>query len=160
MNMQSIKAGDIVVSDFDLYEHYSVVSDEISTDGKPLLISATQRHGTVKEETWDVATQGKDTFLANKQSNLSVAEILNNARSQIDKWHYSVISSNCEHFSNWCLGLKVSSTQIVGASVGAVGGALLVKCCVEDPKPLDYLFGVVTLGFLGVSCSKAQPKLS
>ncbi|WP_240001216.1 lecithin retinol acyltransferase family protein [Photobacterium kishitanii] len=158
--MQNVKPGDIVVSDFDLYEHYSVVSDKISTDGKPFLISATKRNGTVKEEPWDIATQEKYTYLSDKQSNLSVAEILSNARSQIGKWRYSLIDSNCEHFSNWCLGLKVSSTQIVGASVGAVGGALLVKCCVEDPKPLDYLFGVVTLGFLGVSCSKAQPKLS
>ncbi|MCD9525508.1 lecithin retinol acyltransferase family protein [Photobacterium carnosum] len=158
--MQNVKSGDIVVSNFDLYEHYSVVSDEISTDGKPFLISATKRNGTVKEEPWDIATQGKYTYISDKKSNLSRTDILNNARSQIGKWHYSVRSSNCEHFSNWCLGLKVSSTQVVGASTGAVGGALLVKCCVDDPKPLDYIFAGTAGFFFGLFCSKAQPKLS
>ena len=158
--MQSIKAGDIVVSDFDLYEHYSVVSDEISTDGKPFLISATKRNGTVKEEPWDIATQGKYTYPSDKKSNLSAAEILSNARSQIGKWSYSLIDSNCEHFSNWCLGLKVSSTQIVGASAGAVSGVLLVKCCADNPKPLDYILAGFAGILIGLSCSKAQPKLS
>lgn len=158
--MQNVKPGDIVVSDFDLYEHYSVVSDEISTDGKPFLISATKRNGTVKEEPWDIATQGKYTYLSDKQSNLSVAEILKNARSQIGKWSYSVRTSNCEHFSNWCLGLKVSSTQVVGVSTGAVGSALLVKCCVDDPKPLDYILAATAGILLGLYCSKAQPKFS
>ncbi|PSU69815.1 hypothetical protein C9J22_13125 [Photobacterium phosphoreum] len=158
--MQDFKPGLIVASDFGFYQHLSIVSDEISTDGKPFLISATKRNGTVKEEPWDIATQGKFTYLSDKQSNLSVAEILSNARSQIGKWHYSVRSSNCEHFSNWCLGLKVSSTQVVGASTGAVGGALLVKCCVDDPKPLDYILAATAGILFGLYCSKAQPKLS
>ena len=44
------KTGAAVITDFGPYDHYSIVSDRLGQDGKPMLISHTQRNGTVKEE--------------------------------------------------------------------------------------------------------------
>lgn len=59
MSIQNLNAGDIVVSNFDVYQHWSLVSDSLCEKGLPMLISATKRNGTVQEESWDVVTQGK-----------------------------------------------------------------------------------------------------
>lgn len=90
-----VSPGDVVVTNIGLYQHFSVVSDLICALGKPMLISATDRNGTVQEETWGVVTQGKETYVADIPTTLSVAQILANARSQIGKWKYSLIKSKC-----------------------------------------------------------------
>jgi len=66
------------------------------------------------------------------------------ARSQINKWAYSITSNNCEHFVKWVTGKEVTSLQ-VKASVGAtlVGGALAAKLLKESTPA--KVFGIAAL---------------
>ncbi|MCF6441060.1 hypothetical protein L1077_16610 [Pseudoalteromonas luteoviolacea] len=84
MNSQTVQPGDVVVSQFGLYQHWAVVSDMVCSQGKNMLISASKRTGTVKEEPWDTVTQGSHTYVAAIETEKSVIQILNDARSQID----------------------------------------------------------------------------
>lgn len=104
MSIQNIKAGDIVVSNFSVYQHWSLVSDSLCGKGLPMLISATKRTGTVQEESWDIVTQGKHTYPAEISYDRPVSEVLEHARTQIGKWKYSVTDYNCEHFAKWATG--------------------------------------------------------
>ncbi|MGB0836266.1 MAG: lecithin retinol acyltransferase family protein [Psychrobium sp.] len=158
MSIQNLNAGDIVVSDFGLYQHWSLVSDSLCEKGLPRLISATKRNGTVQEENWDVVTQGKRTYPAKITYNRPVTEVLELARSQIGEWKYSLADRNCEHFAKWATGLKMSSTQVVAGATGAVLGAGLVGLCSESPKFAKFLGGAFALGSLAVLASKAVEK--
>ncbi|MDF9401348.1 lecithin retinol acyltransferase family protein [Vibrio sp. 1180_3] len=158
MSIQNLTAGDIVVSNFGVYQHWSLVSDSFCEKGLPMLISATKRNGTVQEESWDVVTQGKHTYPAEVTYDRSVPEVLELARSQIGKWKYSLTDRNCEHFAKWATGLKVSSTQVVAGTAGAVLGAGLVGLCSENPKFAKFLGGAVALGGLAVLVTKAIEK--
>lgn len=158
MSIQNLSAGDIVVSNFGIYQHWSIVSDSLCEKGLPMLISATQRNGTVQEESWDVVTQGKHTYPAKVNYARSVSEVLKLARSQIGKWKYSVTDRNCEHFAKWATGLEMSSTQVVAGATGAVLGASLVGLCSENPKFAKFLGGALALGSLAVLATKAVEK--
>lgn len=158
MNTIEVKPGDVVVSDFGVYQHWSLVSDTTCTNGNPMLISATKRNGTVKEEPWDIVTQGKHTYVADIKYDKPIAEVLSKARTQIEFWNYSVSSKNCEHFVKWVTDLKVSSTQVVAGATGAAVGATLVGLCSENPKMTKFLGWSVLLGGLAVLGSKALEK--
>ncbi len=158
MQKTNIHTGDIVVSNFGVYQHWSIVSDTFCENGFPMLISATKRTGTVKEETWDIVTQGKHTYPAKVNYDRPVTEVLELARSKIGSWNYSVSDRNCEHFAKWATGLKVSSTQIVAGTTGAVLGASLVGICSENPKFAKFLTGALALGTLAVIATRAVEK--
>jgi hypothetical protein len=57
MNTLEVQAGDVVVTTFGMDPHWSLVSDKFCSLGKNMLISATKRTGTVREEPWDDVTQ-------------------------------------------------------------------------------------------------------
>lgn len=158
MEKMNVKAGDIVVSDFGVYQHWSVVSDALCEKGLPMLISATKRNGTVEEEPWNIVTQGKYTYPAEVTYDRPVSEVLRLARLKIGDWKYSLADNNCEHFAKWATGLKVSSTQVVAGATGAVLGASLVGLCSENPKFAKFLGGAIALGGLAVLASKAVEK--
>ncbi|HDY7489309.1 TPA: lecithin retinol acyltransferase family protein [Vibrio vulnificus] len=158
MSIQNLNPGDIVVSNFGVYQHWSLVSDSLCEKGLPMLISATQRNGTVQEESWEVVTKGKHTYPAKVTYDRPVPEVLELARSQIGKWKYSLTDRNCEHFAKWATGLKMSSTQVVAGATGAVLGASLVGLCSENPKFAKFLGGALALGGLAVLATKAVEK--
>lgn len=155
-----VSPGDIVVSDFGMYQHWSIVSDATCQKGLPMLISATQRNGTVQEEPWDIATSGKRTYVANITLQRDRSEIIAQARSKIGTWTYSVTSSNCEHFVNWAAGLQVTSKQVTAGVVGAVGGAILAGVLSEKPTTAKLLGWAIVLGGLAVASTKAIEKLA
>jgi hypothetical protein len=150
--------GDIVVTNFTGYQHWSLVSDKLCDLGKPFLISATKRNGTVREEPWDTVTQGKRTYVADVSYSRSVSEVLAMARSQVNQWRYSIRKNNCEHFAKWATGLEVSSTQVVAGVSGAVLGATAVGVIAEKPTTVKFLGGALLLGGLAVLASKANKK--
>jgi len=154
----NVKPGDVVVSDFGVYQHWSIVTDRVCSDGSPMLISATKRNGTVQEEPWSEVTQGNKTYVANTQFSKSILDVLTDARSQIGSWSYSVTSNNCEHFVKWATGLKVSSTQVKAGVAGAGAGIALVGLCSENPKFVKFLGWSVVLGGLAVLGAKALEK--
>ncbi|EOY4517341.1 lecithin retinol acyltransferase family protein [Vibrio vulnificus] len=153
-----VSAGDVVVSDFGGYQHWSIVTDTFCSKGLPQLISATKRNGTVREEPWDVVTQGKHTYVADIKYDRPVSEVLRLSRSKIGSWVYSLTDNNCEHFAKWATGLKVSSTQVVAGVSGAAAGAALVGLCAENPKAAKLLGGAVVLGGLAVLAARAVEK--
>ena len=158
MKRLEVMPGDVVVSNFGMYQHWSLVSDRVCRSGKPMLISATKRNGTVREEPWDVVTDGKDTYVAEFSANYAVQDVLANARSQIGQWVYSITDRNCEHFVKWASGLKVSSSQVKAGVGGAVVGATVVAALAENPKLIKFLGGALVLGGLAVLAAKAVEK--
>ncbi|EKO3549517.1 lecithin retinol acyltransferase family protein [Vibrio fluvialis] len=158
MEVKNLKAGDVIVSNFGMYQHWALVSDSLCDQGFPMLISATKRNGTVREETWEIVTQGKRTYQAEVRYERPVSEVINLARSQIGKWSYSLTDRNCEHFIKWATGLKISSTQIVAGTTGIILGASLVGLISEKPKFANFLGGALALGGLAVLATKAVEK--
>ena len=158
--MKSLVAtpGDIVVTDFGLYQHWSLVTDLLCDKGKPMLLSATKRNGTVQEESWDVVTQGKKTYIAKVQRKKGASEILKAARSQVGKWKYSVDGANCEHFIKWASGLEVTSTQVTNTAIGAATGALAVGLIAENPKLIHFLGGALLVGGVALALTRAAEK--
>ncbi len=146
------KTGHIVISDFGFYNHYSIISDRIGDDGQPMLISLTERNGTVKEENWTTATQGRPTKLFNTDGPLSPSKALQRARSQIGKVNYSLFSCNCEHFARWAYGLPVESKQIVGGVVGAGLGYAVARSL--GAKPVASCVAVFILSAIGIAMVK------
>jgi hypothetical protein len=153
-----VQAGDVVVTQFGIYQHWSLVSDRFCSLGKNMLLSATKRTGTVQEESWDDVTQSKHTYVAISNSEKSIPQILSDARSQIGNWIYSVEDNNCEHFVKWSSGLKVSSSQVKAGVGGAAVGAVAVAALAENPKAIKILGGAVLLGGIAVMLSKAIEK--
>ncbi|WP_422473665.1 lecithin retinol acyltransferase family protein [Endozoicomonas sp. ALB032] len=155
-----VTPGDVVVTDFGIYQHWSLVTDNLCDKGKPMLLSATKRNSTVQEEPWDVVTKGKKTYIANAQRKKDAAEMLQAARSQIGRWKYSVDSANCEHFIKWASGLEVTSTQVTNTAIGAATGALAVGLVAENPKFIHFLGGALLVGGVALALTRAAQKSS
>ena len=154
----AVTPGDVVVTDFGIYQHWSLVTDAICEKGKPMLLSATKRNGTVKEEPWDIVTQGKTTYIVKIQRKKGTPDILQVARSQVGKWKYSVESGNCEHFIKWVSGLEVTSTQVTNTAIGAATGALVVGLVAENPKFIHFLGGALFVGGVALALTRATEK--
>ena len=162
MNALNAKPGDIIVSQFNMYQHYSIVSDQLCESGTNMLISATKRNGTVREERWEVVTQGKRSYIVNVKADLAPSIVIDNARAMINKWRYCLTSNNCEHFANWAIGLSKHSTQ-VAASTG-VGFTVASLIAMASDKPnLAKVFGLGALlgcGALLLAKAKEKKRLS
>ncbi|GAA0685405.1 lecithin retinol acyltransferase family protein [Marinobacterium maritimum] len=157
MTIQTVLPGNVVVTDFGAYQHFSLASDQLSSNGFPKLISATKRTGTVQEEEWDAVTQGKTTFVAKvPETDLAVSVILERARSHIGQWKYSITGSNCEHFVNTVRGLKFDSKQVSAGVSGAMLGAALVGTLSEKPTTFKFLLGALAVGGIAVAASKVK----
>jgi hypothetical protein len=154
----SPQPGDILVTNFKLYQHWSLVSDKKCLQGKPMLISATKRNGTVQEETWDTVTKGHDSYITDLKHIQPIQEIVDTARSQINKWRYSVTTRNCEHFIKWVAGQEFNSKQVNNTIIGAVAGGLLAKTLLEKPTALKVLCLSALAGSAALLASRAEPK--
>ena len=150
--------GNVVVTNFGAYQHWSLVSDKVCSVGKPMLISATRRTGTVMEEPWDSVTQNKVTYVVDISTGRPAKDVLRDARSQIGRWAYSVSVSNCEHFVKWASGLEVSSSQVKAGVGGAVAGAALVAGLSENPKLIKFLGGALLIGGLAIFAKRASER--
>ena len=153
-----IKPGDVVVTNCGLYQHWSLVTDRVCDSGKPMLISASGRTGTVREECWDTVIQDKFTYVVDIEFKEPLSEVLKNARSQIGQWAYSTTSKNCEHFVKWVSGLEVTSSQVTAGISGAAVGATLVGLFSENPGFIKYLGGACVLASFAILSAKAMPK--
>jgi len=154
----SVNPGDVVVSDFGVYQHWALVTDQVCEQGNPMLISATKRNGTVKEEKWSDVTQGKYTYVTNISFDKDLIDVLADARSQIDSWTYSVTNNNCEHFIKKITGLKVTSKQVTAGISGAAVGATLVATLSENPKTIKILGVAALIGGIAILAAKATEK--
>ena len=154
----NVKPGDIVATTFGIYQHWSLVTDRVCEYGEPMLISATKRNGTVKEEPWRIVTEGKDTYIVEAKLDGTLTEILARARSQIGKWEYSVTERNCEHFVKWTTRLEFTSSQVNSGILGAATGITLVGILAEKPTFLKFLGGALAIAGVAVMAAKARER--
>lgn len=159
MQSRIVQPGDIVASDFGNYHHWSVVSDNVCLLGKPMLISATKRNGTVKEEPWDTVTKGHDTFITHVPAIHGPSEIIDRARDKIDTWEYSAATSNCEHFVTWAANDSPISKQVNNAAIGGMIGAFLVGTLAENPNAIKLLGGAALVAGVAVYFTKPDTHL-
>ncbi len=147
--------GDIVAVDCVTYTHYAIVSDHMGPDFKPMLISASSRTGTVREEVWSRVITGETIKHHPKPKSIDSATVLVNARSQIGRWTYSLANRNCEHFVNWCSGFGFSSKQVKwGGALGLVA-ALATLLLSEDKRALKTGAGLLVGTSAGVLLAKS-----
>lgn len=144
----------ILALDCGYFTHVAFISDRIGADGYPMLIGASERTGTVKEEMWSDIVGGSRFEIIENPGELSVVEVLRNARNQIGNWRYNLLNNNCEHFVNWASGLPKTSKQVasgvmLGATVAAATYALA-----EENKGLKALAGLALGAYIGVQLSK------
>ena len=113
--------GTVVAIDFGWFTHSALVST-YGADGKPMLISATRRTGTVLEEHWDAVVQGKPvTVVARPHTRSHAMHIVANGRQFIRRWRYHATQANCEHFTSAVVSGKPFSPQVrAWATVGIV----------------------------------------
>lgn len=156
MTTLNLQPGNIVVTTFGLYQHWSLVTDKRCDQGHYMLISATKRNGTVKEEPWHVVTQGKPSYITPLKSNQPLDEVLAKARQEIDQWQYSVSKRNCEHFVKWVTGMKLSSRQVKAGIEGAVLGGIAGGMVGEKPHWARVLGGAVAVAGLAMVSSRAK----
>jgi hypothetical protein len=153
-SQEHFNSGDIIAIYCGLFVHYSIISDRLGPDLKPMLISASNRTGTVSEEAWNNVLSNEKTKHYPKPSHIKAYTILEKARSQIGSWSYSLTNRNCEHFVHWCTGFGISSKQVkLGAGLGIAAG-LLTYACTKDHKALKATAGLIAGTVTGVTISK------
>lgn len=155
-----VKPGDVVATNFGLYQHLSLVSDRLCENGKHMLISATNRTGTVKEESWNKTTQNRYTYRVNKSSTKDATDILHDARSKINVWKYSISNRNCEHFVNWSLGLKMESAQVTNTIVAGLAGLAFSALVSKKHSLLKHTVIAASVAGLALVSTQAQKKES
>lgn len=134
--------GSIVAINCGSFTHYALVSDTLGYDGFPKLIGASNRTSTVREESWTNIIAGQAYKVIDNPGHLSVYQVLSRARSAIDKWKYSVLDNNCEHFVNWASGLPKKSKQVASAIGWAATLATLTYVLSEDNRTLKTLLAL------------------
>jgi 5,10-methenyltetrahydromethanopterin hydrogenase len=162
MDFYNLVPGDILVTDFNFglvpYQHWSLVSNKKCKNGFYMLISASERTGTVEEEPIDVVTQGANTYKADLKFLLPVDEVIANAREFIGDWKYSVSKRNCQHFINLVAGLGLTSSQVkAAATLGTLSGIATVLLS-DKPSWFKILGFTVAGAAIGVAGSKAVAK--
>lgn len=150
----TLRPGELILTSMGNYEHKSIVSDQRCAAGKLMLISATKRTGTVMEEPYDTVVMGRKTGYAQQQSDLPSCVVLENARSQIGKWQYQVLTQNCEAFVNWASGLKVTSRQVNGALLGAAIPVIVTRMIAKKPSLPTFAFIALVGGAIGLASTQ------
>lgn len=125
-------------------DHYAIVSDRL-IDGKPALISLSQRCGTVKEESWEEVVGGRPWRVHGYPGDLSGPEVIRRARRAIlDQRGYALWSSNCQHFAYEMHGQVPQSPELkTVAGLGAVSWAVALLGGADGRKAAKIAFGVV-----------------
>jgi hypothetical protein len=123
---QSLQAGDIILSDRLIYQHYGVYA------GNDRVIHYASENGDfgfdvkVRETSLAQFAQGGDCkivmFTENRDGSkhFSPKETVRRARSRIGEESYNLLFNNCEHFVLWCKCGKSKSIQVEKAVTAAI----------------------------------------
>lgn len=115
-----IPPGSVLDIDFGPFRH-RVIAGYLAWDGKPALISATARTGTVLEEPWDRVVQGREvTLISVPESEAVGLGLVMRARQYIRQWRYNLFDRNCEHFVSLVLEGRPNSPQLWIATLSLV----------------------------------------
>lgn len=157
MEGHNFQPGDLVVTNFSGYQHWSIVSDRVCKNGQLMLISATKRNGTVKEEPYEVVTQGAYSY---KVTGLAFArlpsEVISLARTFENKWNYSLLSANCEHFARYIACGEYKSEQVSNGVSASLFVGTAISLAIEKPKAGMLLLLTALAGVTAVYLSKGE----
>ena len=161
MKKNDYRPGEVIVTDFLGYQHWSIVSDRKCDDNQYKLISATRRNGTVKEEKFDTVTQGRHSY---KVGDIGKPEdflfLIDRARGWIGQWDYSILSANCEHFVNLIRLDKAKSRQLENTLLCSAITLMLVSASSKKISVSSMLCLLVISGGIAVYASRGQPAAS
>jgi hypothetical protein len=120
------KAGDVILSDRVLYQHYGIYAD----NGRVIHYAA--KNGDfggdirIRETSLEKFANGGKCKLVLGGGNRSGAkqfsrgEVVSRARSRMGEKNYSLVFNNCEHFALWCKYGTSKSIQVEKALTAAV----------------------------------------
>ena len=92
------------------FRHFGIVSERM-LDGKPTVLSASNRRGFACEEAWDVFTPTGEYAIENLSGPLCGYEVVEMARRALGT-RYSILNWNCDHFVHHAVGLAPRSPQV------------------------------------------------
>lgn len=112
-------------------------------------LSGFLRSGPVEEVTMFRFSMGRAVWIIEySESKYSPQEIVLRARSRLGENEYQVLRNNCEHFCNWCISGRSSSTQVespLASTLRALG--IAVHCASGRTSTLtpstDFLEGAL-----------------
>lgn len=107
------------------FRHKGIVSDRW-LNGKPMVISGSNRMGYVVEETWDVFSGGIEHRVENIDGVVSGMTAVMRARSKVGTT-YSLLEWNCDHVVHYAVGLEPRSPQIAFCVAGLALFAIAVR---------------------------------
>jgi hypothetical protein len=101
-----------VVSPRRCYTHHGIYvgSGRVAQYGG---LSRGLRRGPIEEVALAQFTQGQPLWVrASGGMRYSSTEVVRRARSRLGEDHYSLLTNNCEHFCEWCVGGEPRSYQV------------------------------------------------
>ena len=113
MNGLALRPGTVVATGIPWtpFYHVGIVADSVSNDGRPMIISNSQRNGGVAEESLTDFGDASTFRILGYWSELAPAEVLQRARQLVGtKWHLT--NWNCEHFVRVAHAVKSESPQL------------------------------------------------
>jgi hypothetical protein len=110
LTTQLFPVGQVVASSRFFYSHLGIVTDRWK-DGEQMVISCSNRHSMVVEESMSAFRQGNSIERRPSPSALSVQEVLARARRKLGQ-RYDLFNWNCEHFVYESFGHPKQSPQL------------------------------------------------
>ena len=156
MCTHNFQPGDVVVSNFAGYQHWSIVSDRKCNKNNYMLISANRRSGTVSEESFEVVTQNSQTFKVSGFEGIKNNSLIGRARACVGKWKYSFIKANCEHFVFFILTGNANSEQVNNGLAGGFGALLGVAITSKKLHVSQLILILGLAGYISVFATRAK----
>jgi len=102
--------------------HHGIVSDRWQ-DGKPMVISGSNRMGCVVEESWDAFDPSGMSRIEEFCGPITGVSAVIRARAKLGS-KYSLVAWNCDHVVHHAVGLEPKSPQLAISCL--IGGVILV----------------------------------
>jgi hypothetical protein len=94
------------------------------------------RRGPVEEVSLSKFSQGRPVRVrAARSRGFDQEEVVRRARLRLGEDRYSVLTNNCEHFCEWCVGGQHRSYQVDGRIAGCRGLLLKLIELLARPRP-------------------------
>lgn len=102
--------GALISIDMGAYDHVGLVTNRF-IEGMPTIISLSETHNTVVEQSWYEAVENRKVKLYSEQGVIDPSHAITRARAYLGKLRWSFFY-NCEHFARAVHGLEVKSIEL------------------------------------------------
>lgn len=122
---RQLKAGDHLITERLGYTHHGIYLGR----GKVIHYSGLAnglRAGPVEITSLDNFSQGKHTYVQSHDNRVFChKQTVKRARSRLTEDKYNLLLNNCEHFINWCIYGKASSSQVTNIVKYALAATMM-----------------------------------